>query len=240
MDSIISLDLAVRVSIIWLCISLLSFLLGNRFANIKKDILFITVFRFLVAWIALSVLFFKYESCVAALFLPCFEFVINFVQDDYEATLSIVKQKSCLIQLTSILKHDIAQLRQGSKMASFIDSLHFVMSQALLFSILCAWPVKLLSSRLKLFLLGVPLAFLLAGLTTPILLAGMSETTFQHFDKTYESSHPHLWLSTWAGFIENIGSWVKSLIFAILGGLILQGFWFSSASIPVSEENTLG
>ncbi len=225
MNDSIHPDLIFRIFIAWIIISALSFVFGKRFSLLGKTMLLNIVFRFAIVWLALSMLFFAFTKQFVDLFLPYMTFVVNLIQDDYKATLNLAGKNDELIQLTAILNRDVAQLQPGVSILTFIDSLQFIMAQALLFSILLAWPVRHFHSRLKLLSLGLPLALVLAGVTTPMLLAGVNETTFQRLGSAYNEPNQHQWLLNWMWFIENVGDWSKSVVLAILGGTILQRTW---------------
>ncbi|WP_148262041.1 hypothetical protein [Methylomonas methanica] len=189
---------------------------------LSKTTLLHSIIRFAIVWTSLAILIFVSKRQYIDLFLPYLTFVIHLIQEDYKATLSLAGNKGELIQLTAVLNHSVARLQQNTVMSTFIDSLHFIMAQALLFSILFSWPVKRFRSRLKLLLLGVPLALILAGLTTPMLLAGLNETAFQHMDNAYFESSQHSWLLSWMWLVENAGNWFQNVVLALLGGAILQ------------------
>lgn len=223
MSDLIEPDVLFRILITWILVFTSSFVFGKWFSSQSKTLLLHSIIRFAVVWTSLAVLVFIFRKQYIDLLLPYLTFVINLIQDDYGATLSLAGNQGELIQLTAVLNHRVAQLQQDTVMSTFIDNLHFIMAQALLFSILFAWPVKRFRSRLKLLLLGLPLALVLAGLTAPVQLAGLNESVFQRLDSAYRESGQHAWLLGWMGLVEDAGNWFQNVVLAILGGAILQG-----------------
>lgn len=230
MIELIDPDVLFRILITWILVFASSFVFGKWFSSLSKTLLLHSIIRFAVVWTSLAVLVFIFRNQYIDLLLPYLTFVINLIQDDYGATLNLAGNNGELIQLTAVLNHSVAQLQQNTVMSTFIDSLHFIMAQALLFSILFAWPVKHFRSRLKLLLLGLPLVLALAGLTAPVQLVGLNESVFQRIDNAYHESSQHSWLVSWMWLVENAGNWFQNVVLALLGGAILQRIW-----IPYSD-----
>lgn len=111
----------------------------------------------------------------------------------------------------------------GVKFPSSTHVTHSAVPLIILFTVLFAWPVDRWMQRLKLFLVGLPAAVLLFGLTTPFQLAGLFEVGVQDALLTLGETPQPSWILRWMLFNEGGGRWLLPILVAFVCIILVAG-----------------
>jgi hypothetical protein len=207
--------------IAWLILSVLSFVISRQATNLSKQRIVGVLCRLMLAWVLLSILGFMFANQLMALFLPSVSWMIGLLQHDYSATLMITDQNGGRIELLSTLVQPIPPLVPGDSMNTYSKAMHFVISLVLIYSIVAAWPLQHIKSRIMLFLLSIPFSFIFVTVIMSIQLLAVNENTFQSLATQYHIVREKPFYLAWMQGIQNGGGWLRSIALAILGSAIL-------------------
>jgi len=220
----VTLDDCIRLLIAWLVLSAMAFIFRRQLLNLTQPVLLGVLGRLLLAWLILSVLGLMYGKAMLGLLLPLLAWIINSIQADYSASLTITDLAGGQLQLLASLRHDIAPLVKGDTLNIFNDTMHFVIPLVLLFSIFFAWPVKHFQARFKLLLLVIPIGLMATALTVPFQLAGATEMAFQSLAHQYHLPRDKPFYLLWVRLLEDGGGWLQSIAVAMVGVMMMQRY----------------
>jgi hypothetical protein len=232
----VTLDDCLRLLIAWLVLSAMSFIFRRQLLNLTQPVLLGVLGRLLLAWLILSVLGLMYGKAMLSQLLPLLTWMINSIQDDYSASLTITDLAGGQLQLLASLRHDIAPLVKGDTLNIFNDTMHFVIPLLLLVSVFFAWPVKHFQARIKLLLLVIPIGLMSTALTVPFQLAGATEMAFQSLAHQTHLPREKPFYLLWVRFLEDGGGWLRSIAVAMVGVAMMQ----RTGAKPVRSANDKG
>lgn len=217
----ITFEALLRLLFAWLILSILGFALSRQVTYLSKQRIAGVLCRLMLAWVLLSIMGFMFANQLMALFLPSVSWMIGLLQHDYSATLMINDQNGGRIELLSTLVHRIPPLEPGDTMNTYSKATHFVISLVLIYSILAAWPVQQVRSRMVLLLLSIPVSYIFVTVIMSIQLLAVNENTFQSLAIQYHIVREKPFYLAWMPVIQNGGGWLRSIALAILGSAIL-------------------
>ena len=122
---------------------------------------------------------------------------------------------------------------KGTRIEGSGTLLHAMVPIVILFTILISWPAKIKKMLIQI-VLGIPFAFVIIALTTPLLLLAHVENVFQTAAENYiKTELPTPFLMWWVMLMEGGGVWLLPIVAALLcigASSVLMRFVFSAPS----------
>lgn len=213
--------LTARLFVTWSVLSILFFCYRPYiFQSTKRQIA--GVFgRLISAWLILFFLSTHYHAAISKALLPAFTWLLNLIQNDYTATLSLLDNATETIKIDVIILRYIHPFIQGTPYVQLFYFLPCLQTTILLPALLTAWPVKHLSSRIFLVLISLPLSLFALMLNVPFQIAASFEATFSKLARLKNLIRPDPLYQLWVDFIAN-GGHLALLILLIVFATKLQ------------------
>lgn len=222
MTNPVTFDDLLRLIVSWLFLSVIGILFKRQLITLSRPTLLGIIFRLLLVWAILSILGLIYGKEIMGFFIPYLIWMIDLIQNDYSVILQIIDQNGGQILFLVTLDHDIPPLVKDDKVSVIRDIMHFVMPLVVFLSIFFAWTAKNFLSRIKLLLMAAPLILGFMLLTVPFQLMAAAEVVFQTISQPYHIIREKPFYVTWAHFLEDGGSWLRSITLALLGLTLMQ------------------
>lgn len=178
--------------------------------------------RLILAWLILSILGVAVGKQVVSSLLPFFSDIISAMSTSYTHALTMTHSNGISnVKITATLVQPIratggSVLVAGNTFSALIHTWHILVPVVIIFSLLLAWPVKILRQRAQLLLIAIPVSLFVLAFTIPALLAGHIERQlFTLLEKA--GGKPDIpFILDWVIFVEMGGLW----LFPIAGAII--------------------
>jgi len=213
MEATNSFIIAMRLLLIWLVLSGLFLYYKTTILLITKKQILGVFSRLIVSWLMLFFACTLFHVSISNALLPFFTLLLNHLQNDYIASLSLLEQTTQAIQIDVTLLREIHPFISGTKYFQYFHLLAFLQTLVLVPAILFAWPVKRALSRVFLVLLSIPLSVFSLMINVPFQMAYSFETTFAKLAKINDAVRPEPFYHLWVLFMINGGN----LIIIVLG-----------------------
>jgi hypothetical protein len=170
--------------------------------------------------------------------LPFFTTIIDKISPDYSPVLNIaMHEQAYSIDLLANITRPIRLsgekfLPPGTLLTAGSHVIHTMVPMVILFTVLIAWPVKRIKERVIVLLLGLPMVYIVLGLTTPQLLAGRIAIKIFEYKAREGIVPPEPFIIQWMIFVESGGRWLLPLAGAIscVGFMGFINRWMSEFS----------
>jgi len=156
-----------------------------------------------------------YHAVISKTLLPAFTFLLNLIQNDYTATLSLFNNATETIKMDVIILRDLHPFIQGTPYFQYFYFLPSLQATVLLPALLVAWPVKRGLSRVFLVFISIPLSLFLLMLNVPFLMAASFETTFSKLASLKNLIRPDPLYQLWVDLIANGGNLILIILLII-------------------------
>jgi hypothetical protein len=177
--------------------------------------------RGILAWCLLAAAGFLFARAILAPFLPLMEMVIDGMQSDFMAHLSITDARdkltiamSCTANRELMLSHDSIIPFLGSFNCASTDVVHALVPMIIFSVAVIGWPISHRHEILRRLLGFLVLLPVVVALTTPVLLVGLVESRVHPESFSADAQWTAL-IQPWV-FMEMGGGWLLPLVAALL------------------------
>ena len=202
--------------------------------------------RLLFAWILLSALGIASAPQMVSALLPFFADTLNSMSPKFYRYLKVTNlQGNPLLEITAVIRDPIRVtntlvIPSGKTFTASIHVLHVMVPIIILFTLLCAWPTSRIQERIRLLLFGIPVNFIILGITIPALLEGHIEMQLNSMIHSAGGVRGNLFLLNWVVFVEMGGLWLFPIIGALACHIAAREIENLSQSFISSGIKTLG
>lgn len=178
--------------------------------------------RLIAVWLVLSAAGTLFGPQILRPALPMLAWIAQALMPGHAARIDIQQQDGeamLVLSLTTLREIPVALgvfIPPGKVIPASSHVLHNLVPAVILWSVLIAWPVRRLAERARLMLLGVAATLAILAATTPFVLAGLVETSFQDLADQLGTARAEPWFLTWMIFLESGGRWLLPLLAAAL------------------------
>jgi hypothetical protein len=174
--------------------------------------------RLIIVWLCVSVFFFMFGEWIIEVLLPFLTFVTNLLAENYGAELNIASSDAGkIIEIVATATEDVYRLEvpiapKGTSITGKATLMHALVPLVILFTILLSWSVEIKKFLIQV-VLGFPVALMILGLTTPMLLNSYIENVFHSAAENYSGKElPLPLMMDWVVVMEMGGVWLLPII----------------------------
>ena len=200
----------------------------------------------LFTWLLLSALGIASAPQTASALLPFFTDTLNAMSPKFYRYLKVTNnQGNPMLEMTAVISHPIRVtntlvIPPGKTLTASIHVLHVMVPVIILFTLLCAWPTSQIQQRILFLLFGIPISFIILGITIPALLEGHIEMQLNSIIHSVRGIQGNLFLLNWVVFVEMGGLWLFPIIGALVCHIAAREIENLSQSFISSGIKTLG
>jgi len=176
-------------------------------------------FRGILIWCALSAAGFLLTRPIVETLSPFFEGVVDSMQSDYTAFLSVIDAQggpkivmSCTAQRALLLPHGGIVPAFASFKCAWTDAVHALVPIIIFLVVVFGWPTKNRREMLRRILSSAIALPIVLGLTTPLLLIGLANSTL--YPESFRADSQLRALLQPFVFMELGGRWLLPLVAA--------------------------
>jgi hypothetical protein len=178
--------------------------------------------RLAIVWVVLTALVLTAGRQLTQATLPLLDLAVNVMQDDFTATLAVVRQNAdWAIQMQPLTVRPIAmtdrvRLRRFLSLQPYWTHVdHTLVPVVLLLTGVLAWPLRTLRELGVRLLLGVPALLAVIVLSAPVLLIGQVQLTLMQLATRAGAASHEPWMVTLMIFMESGGRWLLPIAAAV-------------------------
>jgi hypothetical protein len=177
--------------------------------------------RALIAWGLIAAAGFVFADSIVGVFLPAMEGVIDALQSDFTAYLSVAEVRgnsvivmSCTAARPLALPSGKIVPFLGSFKCASIDTVHALVPIVVYAAAVAAWPISRWREVYRRLLGSLFLVPVVVSLTTPLLLVGLADTSL--YPENFQSDKQLTALLQPFVFLESGGNWLLPLMAAVV------------------------
>jgi len=224
METLEPFILIARLFVVWGILSIL-FICYRPYIFSSTKLQIVGIFgRLISTWLILFFLCTHYHVAISKTLLPTFTFLLNLIQSDYTATLSLMNNATETIKMDVIILRDLHPFIQGTPYVQYFYFLPSLQAIVLLPALSVSWPVRHILSRVFLVFMSIPLSLFLLMLNIPVQMAASFEITFSKLANLKNLIRPDPPYQLWIDFIANGGNLVLTLLLMVFA-IKLQKTW---------------